>query len=70
MSFLRTHRLHWGSHHGLTGNLHEHLDLLMHQEPDKQTREANADSVASAEVPTEMPSQIINPPSGSHELGT
>jgi len=69
MSFLNTHRLHWGSHPKLSGNLHEHLDLLIHQETDEKTPETNAASPATAEIPTEMPSQIVSAPSSRQELG-
>ncbi|HTJ79236.1 MAG TPA: hypothetical protein VL357_09585 [Rariglobus sp.] len=69
MSFLNTHRLHWGSHPKLSGNLHEHLDLLIHQEPDKNTQEADHAAPAAIEIPTEMPSQIVGAPPSRQELG-
>jgi len=70
MSFLNTHRLHWGSHHKISGNLHEHLDLFIHQETESEMPATEATSSASADTPTEMPSQIINPPSSQRELGS
>ena len=69
MSFLNTHRLHWGSYSKLSGNLHEHLDLLIHQDTEGKTPEAETSSQASAEIPTEMPSQIVSAPSSRQELG-
>jgi len=69
MSFLNTHRLHWGSHPKLSGNLHEHLDLLIQQETEEKTPESSATSPASAEIPTEMPSQIVSAPPARQELG-
>jgi len=70
MSFLNTHRLHWGSHPKLSGNLHEHLDLLIHHEIEEKTPETEAASPSSAaEIPTEMPSQIISAPPSRQELG-
>lgn len=70
LSFLHTHRLHWGSHHSLSGNLHEHLDLLIHQEIEQKALSPESASAASAEIPTEMPSEILNPPPSSRELGS
>lgn len=72
MSFLHTHRLHWGSSHPkLSGNLHEHLDLMIHQDSDSNTPAATDPSKASSiDAPTEMPSQIIHPPSTQRELGS
>jgi len=69
MSFLNTHRLHWGAHLKLSGNLHEHLDLLTSQELGQNAPEADPASPASAEIPTEMPSQIIGAPPSRQELG-
>ena len=70
MSFLNTHRLHWSAHHGPSVNLHEHLDLLMHKDVGEATAPADPKSEASGDTPTEMPSQIINPPSSQRELGS
>ncbi len=70
MSFLNTHRLHWGSHHKIYGNLHEHLDLLIHHEAEPETFAPDAASASNADTPTEMPSQILNPPPEPRELGS
>ena len=69
MSFLNTHRLHWGSHHKIYGNLHEHLDLLLRHETEPETLAPDAASASTADTPTEMPSQILNPPAEPRELG-
>jgi hypothetical protein len=70
MSFLSTHRLHWGAHDALSGNFQLHLDLLMHEEPGLGLpRDAARAWTSAEEPPTQMPGQILHPPLSSDELG-
>ena len=68
MSFLNTHRLHWGSHDALSGNLQLHLGLMIHEEFNPFAPFNESDSAAGAEDPTQMPGQILTAPASVTEL--
>ena len=59
MSFLNTHRLHWGSHDALSGNFQLHLDLMIHEELNLFAPLHEPIPSTSAEPPTQMPGQIV-----------
>ena len=70
MSFLNTHRLHWGSHDSLSGNFQMHLDLMIHEDLNLFAPLNEPASSTSAETPTQMPGQILtSPPSATEQLG-
>jgi hypothetical protein len=47
MSFLSSHRLHWGAHDALTGHLFTDLELKMHDLPLARTAEDAAETDAA-----------------------
>ncbi len=67
MSFLNTHRLHWGSHDALSGNFQLHLDLMIHEEINLFVPLHESALSASAEPPTQMPGQIVTLPDDTME---
>jgi hypothetical protein len=49
MSFLSSHRLHWGSHDALTGHLFTDLELKMHDLPLARSPEDAAETHTTAD---------------------
>jgi hypothetical protein len=57
MSFLSSHRLHWGEHDALTGHFSTHLDMHVHDlplHPTARALQSNATSAAENIAPPDI----------------